>query len=33
MAGEDIVSEALIKLWERLKVETIDPVPRIFSLF
>lgn len=27
MAAEDIVSEALIKLWEQMKKETIDPIP------
>jgi len=33
MAAEDIVSEALIKLWERMKRETIDPVrPYLFTI-
>ena len=33
MAAEDIVSEALIKLWERMKRETIDPVrPYLFRI-
>jgi len=33
MAAEDIVSEALIKLWERMKRETIDPVrPFLFTI-
>jgi len=33
MASEDIVSEALIKLWERMKRETIDPVrPYLFTI-
>lgn len=33
MAAEDIVSESLIKLWERMKRETVDPVrPFLFSI-
>lgn len=33
MAAEDIVSEALIKLWERMKRETVDPVsPFLFVI-
>ena len=33
MAAEDIVSDSLIKLWERMKRETIDPVsPYLFSM-
>jgi RNA polymerase sigma-70 factor, ECF subfamily len=33
MAAEDIVSESLIRLWERMKKETIDPVsPYLFSI-
>lgn len=33
MAAEDIVSEALIKLWEKMELETIDPVaPYLFSI-
>lgn len=33
MAAEDIVSDSLIKLWERMKQETIDPVsPYLFSM-
>lgn len=27
MASEDIVTESLIKLWERMKKETINPIP------
>ena len=33
LAAEDIVSDSLIKLWEQLKKETIDPVgPYLFSI-
>ena len=33
MAAEDIVSEALIKLWERMKRETVDPIrPFLFAI-
>ena len=33
MAAEDIVTEALIKLWERMKLETIDPIrPFLFTI-
>ena len=33
MAAEDIVSDALIKLWERMRHETIDPIPPfLFSI-
>jgi len=33
MASEDIVSEALIKLWERMKRETVDPIrPFLFTI-
>ncbi len=33
MAAEDIASDALIKLWERMKQEAIDPVsPFLFSI-
>lgn len=33
MAAEDIVSEALIKLWEIMKLETIDPIgPFLFTI-
>lgn len=33
MAAEDIVTEALVKLWERMKIETIDPVyPFLFTI-
>lgn len=33
MASEDIVSEALIKLWERMKRETVDPIrPFLFAI-
>lgn len=33
MAAEDIVSEALIKLWERLKHEKVDPIrPFLFAI-
>jgi RNA polymerase sigma-70 factor, ECF subfamily len=33
MAAEDIVSEALIRLWERMKKETVDPIsPFLFSI-
>lgn len=33
MAAEDIVSDALVKLWERMKKETVDPVrPFLFSI-
>lgn len=33
MAAEDIVSEALIKLWERMKQEQIDPIsPFLFTI-
>ena len=33
MAAEDIVSEALIKLWERMKKETVDPIgPFLFVI-
>ncbi|MCW0483967.1 RNA polymerase sigma-70 factor [Gaoshiqia sediminis] len=33
MAAEDIVSDALIKLWERMKREAVDPVrPFLFSI-
>lgn len=33
MAAEDIVSEALIKLWDRMKRETIDPIrPFLFTI-
>ena len=33
MAAEDIVSEALIKLWERMKQEAVEPVrPFLFSI-
>jgi RNA polymerase sigma-70 factor (ECF subfamily) len=33
MAAEDIVADALIKLWERMKKETVDPVaPYLFTI-
>ncbi len=33
MAAEDIVSESLIKLWEKMREETIDPIrPFLFSI-
>ena len=33
MAAEDIVTEALIKLWERMKRETVDPIrPYLFTI-
>lgn len=33
MAAEDIVSDTLIKLWERMKLETVDPVrPFLFTI-
>ena len=33
MAAEDIVSDALIKLWERMKRETVDPIrPYLFAI-
>ena len=33
MAAEDIVSESLIRLWERMKKETVDPIrPFLFSI-
>lgn len=33
MAAEDIVSDTLIKLWERMKRETVDPVsPFLFTI-
>lgn len=33
MAAEDIASEALIKVWERMKKETLDPVgPFLFAI-
>jgi RNA polymerase sigma-70 factor (ECF subfamily) len=33
MAAEDIVTEALIKLWERMKIGEIDPVaPYLFTI-
>ena len=33
MAAEDIVSESLIKLWERMKHETVDPIsPFLFTI-
>ncbi|QGY47967.1 RNA polymerase sigma-70 factor [Maribellus comscasis] len=33
MVAEDIVSDSLIKLWQQLKMETIDPIaPYLFSI-
>ncbi len=33
MASEDIATEALIKLWERMKMESIDPIsPFLFTI-
>lgn len=33
MVAEDIVSEALIKLWEKMKIEAVDPIaPFLFTL-
>jgi RNA polymerase sigma-70 factor, ECF subfamily len=33
MAAEDIVSDALINLWERMKKETVDPIaPFLFTI-
>lgn len=33
MAAEDIVSESLIKLWEQMKQETVDPIaPYLFTI-